>query len=247
MSVIGYIRVSTDQQVDSGLSLEAQEMKIKAYAIARELPVPFMVMDAGYSAKNLNRQGMQVILKEIDKQRVSAVIVSKLDRLTRNVRDLGYLLELFQKHNVALMSVSDSLDTSSATGRLCLNMMMSVAQWEREIISERTKDGLAAKRKRGEKLGGKVPYGFKVVDGKLVEDDREQENIRIINDLAQQGISQRDIACHLNERGRTTREGGDWRHQYVARIIKRWPYVNETASSSSPCVESAPAHGGTSL
>src|ERR1019366_893553 len=130
---IGYARVSTDKQ---DLSLDAQQVKITAMAALQDKTVE-MIVDA-QSAKSLDRPGMARLLAMVDSGDVETVIIAKLDRLTRSVKDLGELLERFAKHSVSLVSVAESLDTGSASGRLVLNIMVSVAQWEREAIGERT-------------------------------------------------------------------------------------------------------------
>lgn len=102
--------------------------------------------DADASAKDLNRPGLVRVLALVEKRDVDAVIVAKLDRLTRSVRDLGELLERFERRGVSLVSVAESLDTGTAAGRLVLNVMASVSQWEREVIGERTREALAHKK-----------------------------------------------------------------------------------------------------
>ena len=149
MNVIGYIRVSTDRQAEQGVSLEAQEAKIRAMATVQGAELFEVIVDGGASAKNLNRPGLQRLLALVDSGKVKAVIVAKLDRLTRSVKDLSSLLELFEKGGVALISVAESLDTASAAGRLVITIMAAVSQWEREAIGERTRDALRHKRTSG--------------------------------------------------------------------------------------------------
>jgi DNA invertase Pin-like site-specific DNA recombinase len=108
-----------------------------------------VIIDGGESAKNLNRPGLQRLLTLVNGGKVTAVIIAKLDRLTRSVKDLCSLLELFEKRGVALISVAESLDTASAAGRLVITIMAAVSQWEREAIGERTRDALRHKRTSG--------------------------------------------------------------------------------------------------
>src|SRR5580700_1816829 len=177
MRAFGYIRVSTDKQADRGCSLEAQREKIRAMAVVHGTELADVIVDAGESAKNLDRPGMKRILDLVRTGDVDTVIVAKLDRLTRSVRDLADLLEVFQRKGVSLVSVAESLDTGSAAGRLVLNIMVSVSQWEREAIGERTRDALQLKRSRLEFLGN-APYGFRLaVDRKHVEPDRSEQSI----------------------------------------------------------------------
>ena len=141
---IGYVRVSTQEQATHGYSLDAQIDKIKAYASLYDIDLIDMVIDGGVSAKSLNREGLQNVLQMLDSGKADAVIIFKLDRLTRSVTDWNTLIaDYFTKH--ALLSVSDQIDTRTAAGRLCLNVLMSVAQWEREAIGERTSTALRQK------------------------------------------------------------------------------------------------------
>src|ERR1035438_9937124 len=118
MLTIGYIRVSTDRQAEQGVSLEAQDAKVRAMATVQGAKLDEVIVDGGESAKSLNRPGLQRLLSLVKTGKVRAVIIAKLDRLTRSVKDLCDLLELFDKKNVALVSVAESLDTASAAGRL---------------------------------------------------------------------------------------------------------------------------------
>src|SRR6266700_704466 len=123
MLTIGYVRVSTDRQAEKGVSLEAQEAKIRAMATVQGAELIDVIVDGGESAKCLNRPGLQRLLDLVNAGKVQAVIVAKLDRLTRSVKDLCGLLELFEKRKVALISVAEALDTGSAAGRLVITIM----------------------------------------------------------------------------------------------------------------------------
>jgi len=218
--VIGYLRVSTQKQADSGLSLDAQKAKISAMAVVMGVEISEFIIDAGESAGSINRPGLTGLLSMVAANQVETVVIAKLDRLTRSVKDLGTLIEIFERRGVNLVSVADSLDTRSAAGRLVLNIMTSVAQWEREAIGERTKDALQAKKAKGERTGN-IPFGFQIGDGaQLVENELEQSIIRRIHSLRQEGLSLRQIAAALNADGQKTRSGGDWKHEYVNSILK---------------------------
>src|SRR5262249_4244607 len=146
MRASGYVRVSTERQADYGVSLEAQEAKIRAMAVVQGAEIGEIIVDGGESAKNLKRPGMERALALGEGRQIDALIVSKLDRLTRSVKDLCSLLELFEKRGVALVSVAESLDTSSAAERLVITIMAAVSQWEREAIGERTRDAMQHKK-----------------------------------------------------------------------------------------------------
>jgi len=193
IKAVGYVRVSTEEQAREGLSLDAQEEKIKAYCTAKGWRLVRIYRDEGFSGKDLNRPGLQAMLRDLKSDGIRAVVVAKLDRLTRSVRDLGYLIDdLFD--GVALASVEESLDTTTAGGRFVLHILGAVAQWERETISERTRNTLRFKRQRGEWVG-RVPYGFKIgPDGRLVEDPEQIRNIQRMKRLRRRGYSYREIA-----------------------------------------------------
>src|SRR4029453_9126449 len=160
MRAIGYVRVSTDKQADHGVSLEAQQAKIRAMAVVQGSEIVELIVDGGESAKNLDRPGMERLLALVEERKVEVVIIAKLDRLTRSVKDLAELLERFQKRGVSLVSVAESLDTGSAAGRLVINIMMAVSQWEREAIGERTRDAMQHKKSTGVCVGN-IEYGFR--------------------------------------------------------------------------------------
>jgi site-specific DNA recombinase len=217
---IGYVRVSTDKQADHGVSLEAQEAKIRAMATVQGAEVIELIVDGGESAKDLKRPGMDRLLALVDERKVDTVIIAKLDRLTRSVKDLAELLERFQRRGVSLVSVAESLDTGSAAGRLVINIMTAVSQWEREAIGERTRDAMQHKRSNG-KCVGNLAYGYRLsADGEHVEPEpSEQAALAQIRSLRQQGRSLRAIAAALNGQSLRTRRGSGWRHDHVLRII----------------------------
>jgi site-specific DNA recombinase len=220
MKAIGYARVSTDKQADRGVSLDAQTEKIRAMVVVHGADLADIIVEAGESAKSLNRPGMQRLLALVDAGEVQAVIVAKLDRLTRSVRDLCELLEKFERRGVALISVAESLDTGSAAGRLVLNIMTAVSQWEREAIGERTRDALSHKRSNGERVGN-IQFGYRLgAYGKhVVPDASEQAVIDAIGDMRASGTSLRRIASDLNNRGFRTRRGSPWRLESIARVV----------------------------
>ncbi len=151
--VIGYIRVSTSMQAEEGVSLQAQTARLQAYAVAMNLELVRIETD-DISAKNMDRPGLQAGLQALDAGEASGLLIFKLDRLTRSVRDLSTLLEDYF-HRFALLSVCDAIDTRTATGRMILNVLTSVAQWEREACSERTKAALSHLKSQGKTLGQK--------------------------------------------------------------------------------------------
>jgi len=140
MRVIGYVRVSTNEQAENGVSLAAQEQKIRSYCKGNGWQCVRVVRDDGYSAKDLKRPGLQHILAEFParKRRFDGIVVAKLDRLTRSVRDLVRLTDDANKHQVVLVSIQEAVGTGTATGQIFRDIVTSISQWERGIIGERT-------------------------------------------------------------------------------------------------------------
>jgi DNA invertase Pin-like site-specific DNA recombinase len=218
---IGYVRVSTDKQADKGCSLDAQRAKLAAYASLYDVELVDVIVDAGASAKSLERPGLARALDVLRRGGADALIVVKLDRLTRSVRDLGELIAgPFAQGRAALLSVSEQIDTRSAAGRLVLNVLASVSQWEREAIGERTSAAMQHMRASGEYTGGRAPYGFRVVeDGRVEAVESEQATIARARELAGGGLSLRDVAAMLADEGRTSRTGRPFAPSAVARML----------------------------
>jgi DNA invertase Pin-like site-specific DNA recombinase len=223
-TAVGYIRVSTDKQADHGTSLEAQRAKLDAYAALYDVELVDVIVDAGVSAKTLERPGLKLALSMLRKGQANALLVAKLDRLTRSVKDLGTLVEdYFSSDTITLLSVADSIDTRTAAGRLVLNVLGSVAQWEREVISERTSEAMGQLRAQGKKTGGDVPYGYALLaDTKeLVEDPAEQALLAAISDARSKGLSHRAIVADLARQGFLTRKGTALGLCQVQRIMQQ--------------------------
>jgi len=199
MKVIGYVRVSTEEQASQGVSLAAQEEKIRQYASLYDLELVDVIHDPGASAKSLKRPGLQQALSLLEAGQAEGLVIAKLDRLTRSVADWSSLIAgYFSKHS--LLSVSDQIDTRTAAGRLVLNVLVSCAQWEREAIGERTKTALQYKKSQGVKLGGPS----------LGESEEELETLRFVKELRGQGLTLTAITAKLNAEGYKTKRGGKW-------------------------------------
>ena len=213
---IAYIRVSTSQQAEQGFSLLAQQEKVNAYASLYDLDIIETVVEQA-SAKNLKRDGLQGALSAIKAGTAEALIVVKLDRLTRSVADLGYLVETYFS-KAGLLSVSEQIDTRSASGRLVLNVLASVSQWEREAIGERTSAVRQSMKANGLYCGGSVPYGQMLVAGELVNNPHEQAIIARAKALKAIGYSLRAIATMFSQEGLKTRKDTDFSHTLVSRM-----------------------------
>jgi len=216
---VGYVRVSTDDQAREGVSLDAQAARINAYAIATGRQLDEIVVDAGESAKSLRRPGMRRILSGVKSGEIGAVIALKLDRLTRSVKNLLELIEIFAKAEADLISVLESLDTSSAAGRMVVQILGVMAEFERAQISERTAGALGHLRDR-RRVYGHCPFGWRREGDSIVEVPEEQWALAVSRRFRQDGQSLRQIGEWLSTQGFAPRQGGrSWRKQSVAQVM----------------------------
>lgn len=220
MRVAAYIRVSTDEQVDKGNSLNEQKERLTAYCVSKGWSPPVLYVDDGYSAKNLKRPGMQKMILDIESNKLDVVLTAKLDRLCRNLLELLQLIKLLEDHNCNYISSSEGFDTTTAAGKMVLQILGAFAEFERGRISERVKDNMISLAKNTNKALGKTCYGYNVVDGQFIINELEAENVRYMFELAKEGHGPRKIAQFLNEKGMTTRRGKPWDQTNVKRLIK---------------------------
>lgn len=223
--LIGYCRVSTTEQANNGHSLAAQAEKIAAYCELYDHELLTIMADEGASGSTLYRRELQTALHSLLDGSADGLVIMKLDRLTRNVRDWGDLLEDYFGAGHQLHSVMDSLDTSSASGRLVLNIMMTVSQWEREVISERTRQVLAYRKANGKRTGG-IPYGCSLADDgeSLLPNMQELDAITLAQHLRQRrDYSLRRIAATLGQDGHSQRNGKPFTASTVRSLLRADP------------------------
>jgi site-specific DNA recombinase len=230
---IAYVRVSTEDQAREGVSLDAQEARIAAYCAAMGWPASEVIRDAGESAKTLKRPGIAKILGWTCDGSVERVVVTKLDRLTRSVRDLAELIDLCSKHDVALVSIGETLDTSTAAGRMVVNMLGVVAQWEREAIAERTASSLAHKRQKGA-VYGSTPFGYTRNGSKLLPSAKEQAALREAVQMDRSGASFREIGAMLTARGVHPKRAMKWHASSVRAMLRSRIAIESFARCLSP-------------
>ncbi|MEW6095276.1 MAG: recombinase family protein, partial [bacterium] len=163
-----YTRVSTDNQAEVEYnSCEAQGERIRAFIKSQENMEVFKVYsDPDFTGANLNRPALSEMLNDIRNNKINLVIVYKIDRLTRSPKDFYQLMEVFEKYSVDFISVTERFDTSTPSGRLLRNIMLTFAQFERELASERTKDKMLQRAQKGMWNGGIVPFGYKIENKK---------------------------------------------------------------------------------
>jgi site-specific DNA recombinase len=219
-----YTRKSTEEGLEQEFNtLDAQRDSGEAYIRSQQHEgwtcLPTKYDDGGYTGANMDRPALRRLLADIEAGKIDCVVVYKVDRLSRSLLDFGRIMEMFDRHNVSFVSVTQAFNTATSMGRLILNVLLSFAQFEREMISERTRDKIAATRRKGKWSGGMPILGYNVVETKLVVDEGEAEFVRQIFDLYLDRKSLLPVVKELNSRG--------WR-------TKRWTTKKGTARGGRP-------------
>lgn len=197
--VVGYIRVSSQEQVDVGVSLERQEALIRSYAKSKGYSKVEIIADRGISGFKDDRPGFQELRDLCLSGRVQTVIVADLSRLSRSVRStLAFIEDVLNKGGIDFISLSQNIDTTTPIGKMFLMFSSMMAQFYRDEISYKTKTAIAYKRKNGEKVGRHAQYGFTAdQDGRLSINANEQKNISLIKELRRRGHTLQAIANEL--------------------------------------------------
>lgn len=202
MNVIGYVRVSTSGQADDGVSMDAQRAKIMAWADLHGHVLQSIHADAGISGSRIDkRPGLLKALDEVEHTPGSILIVYSLSRMSRSIRDTVGIAERLKNADCQIASIVENIDTSSAGGKMVFNLLAVFAEFERDLVIERTKTALDHKRQRGEALGN-TPYGWRNHRGMLAPDEQEQHGLAVIADQLREGITNcARIARELDARG----------------------------------------------
>ena len=237
-----YTRKSTEHNLDLAFtSLDAQREACEAYIKSQAHEgwrlVPGRYDDGAFSGASLDRPAMQKLLADVRSRTIDIVLVYKVDRLTRSLADFAKLIELFDAHNVSFVSVTQSFNTSSSMGRLTLNVLLSFAQFEREMIGERVRDKIAASKRKGIWVGGPVPLGYATVAKKIVVVPAEAEAVRTIFARYLELGSVRLLAEDLDRRGICSKPrrlsdgrtigGGRFGVGALAHLLKNRFYIGE--------------------
>ena len=234
-----YVRVSTDEGLGQEFTtLDNQQERCESFAASQRWNViADRFEDPGYSGGTMERPGLQALLRAVQAGRAQRILVYKMDRLTRSIRDFAILNDLFEKHGASIASVTEMFDTSSPSGRLFLHILLSFGQFEREQIAERTRDKMAAARRRGKRTGGTPPLGYDIVDTKLAIKETEAQQVRAIFQLYLEHEAILPVVQELNRRGWRTkswttkkgivREGKPFEKGRVHRILCNWTYVGK--------------------
>ncbi len=221
-TAIGYVRVSTEGQVAEGVSLAAQKARIEAWAMANGMHLAAVHVDAGISgAKATNRPALQTALAEVCRCR-GALVVYSLSRMARSTKDAIAIAERLHRAGADLVSLSEQIDTTTAAGKMVFRMLAVLAEFERDLISERTTSAMAHLRRSGARISGRVPFGFDLVGDRLVPNPEEQAGLAVILELHGAGLSLREVAGKLAERGIRAKNGGTvWSPKVIASVVRR--------------------------
>lgn len=246
-----YVRVSTLNQIERE-SLSNQEERLRAYCKANNIPEYKIYKDAGISAKDIRRPALEQLMEDIEQDKVNMVVVTKLDRITRSLKDLIELMEFFENHNTKFISITQSIDTTGPMGRFMLNLLGSVAQVEREMTAERVAEDMHHRALSGKWNGGPIPYGYTirqriirelrskgVSESKAVKeagkkapeakrlyvDNKEAAIIKTIYKMYLEEKSLRGVTNRLNAEGYRTRKGMQWASASMLRVLTNPTYT----------------------
>ncbi len=225
-----YIRVSTEEQAKEGYSLAAQEQTLRHYCEALDLEIADFYIDDGYSGRNTRRPGYRRMMTEIDSW--DSILVLKMDRIHRNTRNFIEMMDILNKKDKNFISQQEKLDTKTAMGRFVMQMIQGIAQLESEQIGERTKDGMREKAESlGESgdekrtMGFTPPFGYRLEDGKLVDDMDEQVVVSLIFQMYSAGETIDSICYSLNRQGLLTRKENPWNKYNLRNILHNPVYA----------------------
>ncbi|MCA1393774.1 recombinase family protein [Bradyrhizobium sp. IC3123] len=227
-----YTRKSSEEGLDMDFnSLDAQRESCEAYIVSQRAEgwtaVSDRYDDGGFSGGTLERPALKHLLAAVQAGRIDVIVVYKIDRLSRSMLDFLNLVELFERHGVTFVSVTQSFNTKDAMGRMALNILVTFAQFERELIGERIRDKVAASRKRGKWMGGWTPLGYEVRDRKLLVHQGDAERVRAIFRRFVQLKSATLLARELIAANERTRYGHLLDKTLLYRILRNRVYLGE--------------------
>lgn len=229
-----YTRKSVDDGLDQEFnSLDAQREAGEAYITSQKangwVCLPERYDDGGFSGGNTSRPALKQLMAECRAGNIDVILVYKIDRLSRSICDFAELTKFFDQYNVSFCSVTQDINTSTSSGRMMLNILMTFAQYEREIIGERIRDKFAASKRKGMWMGGAVPLGYRVQDRKLVVVDEEAETVRHIYRRYLDLQSPKRIAIELNAKGLKTKTGRPWNKGNLHHILRNCVYIGKVS------------------
>ena len=222
-----YIRVSTERQANEGDSLEEQESELKKYCDFRKFAIHQIYIERGKSGGNTNRPEYQKLIKDIQKKRINAVVVKKLDRLSRSLLDFENLMNLMNENDVEFISIKENFDTTTAMGKAMLRVALVFAQLEREQTSERIADVMGHRASMGLFNGGRRLFGYSIVEKELVPYPKEKQIVEIIFSKFLETRSTSAVMHHLNENGFKYRDSKPWDERQIQKMLQQESYIGK--------------------
>ena len=227
-----YCRVSSDERLDQSFnSIDAQREAGAAYVTSQKAEgwelISNFYEDPGFSGGNMNRPGLKQLLADIQAGKIDIVVVYKIDRLSRSLADFAKMVEVFDNQSVSFSSVTQQINSATSMGRLMLNVLLSFAQFEREVTGERIRDKIAASKRKGMWMGGAVPYGYRVENRLLLIEPKEAELVGLIFERFNAEKSMTKIVQALNEQGIRTKRNYKFSKQSVYKILHNRTYIGE--------------------
>jgi site-specific DNA recombinase len=227
-----YCRVSSDERLDQSFnSIDAQREAGIAYVASQKAEgwelMPNFYEDPGFSGGNMERPGLKRLLKDIQAGKIDIVVVYKIDRLSRSLADFAKMVEVFDNHMVSFSSVTQQINSATSMGRLMLNVLLSFAQFEREVTGERIRDKIAASKRKGMWMGGSVPLGYRVENRALQIEPQEAELVQRIFEQFIAEKSTTKIVKELNEQGIQTKRKKAFCKQSIYKILHNRTYIGE--------------------
>ena len=222
-----YLRVSTDRQAKEGDSLEEQESELRKFCDYRNFRIHRILIEKGKSGGNTNRPEYQKLIQDIAAKKINAVVVKKLDRLSRSLLDFEQLMTTMQDNDVEFISLRENFDTTTAMGKAMLRIALVFAQLEREQTSERLRDVLSFRASQGLFNGGMYPYGYTAINKELTPHLKEKKIVEVMIRQFIELKSVADVASFLNDQGYRNRTGKLWDRRQVQRILQNPLYVGK--------------------
>ena len=229
-----YTRKSHEEGLEQEFnSLDAQRLSAENYIRSQQFNgwrlIEKRYDDGGFSGGNTERPALKELLADIKAGKIDVVVVYKIDRLSRSLIDFAELQTTFEKYNTSFVAVTQQIDTSGSTGRMMLNILMTFAQYEREIIAERIRDKMSATRRQGKYIGGVSPFGYKAENKHLQIQPEEAKAVKQVFRRYLETQSPKLIAQELNAEKMTTRQGKEWRISHIYRMLNARIYTGDIA------------------
>lgn len=227
-----YTRKSVDEGLDMEFnSLDAQRQACESYITSQEgigwVCLPERYDDGGYSGGTMERPALKRLLEDAKKGLVDIIVIYKLDRLSRSIADFAELSKSFDEWGVSFCSITQELNTSTSSGRMMVNILMTFAQFEREVIAERIRDKMSASRKRGQWVGGNIPFGYIIENRHLVPNPETSKYVPEIFEYYSQCGSAKEVCHWLNNRGIPSATGKPWKPSYIYTLLSNHTYLGE--------------------